>query len=583
MRRALSLALAALIGSGCSMVGLEADEAPPTENVCESSADCGGGACVGGQCHAQAGELTTVLFEITPPMTSGEGFAGVHFLERMTGLPRGGGALDLSIEQMAEVRGSVTLPSGATSMVSSCAFKVTFTPSERLLGLSATSYSVKNDASEPFSLGMPAGRYDIYVQPLPLAPAAPCEATPVVLRAQVIEAGNVELPIVVPEPKRLHLEVVPPTRVSLLDWSVALVDPLTGRALSVVRKQDATTADLDFLAVVGGDDKDAGHELLRLTPPSGLVAPTFLMDRSALELFTEGEATVTGLTFPDPVRLEGRVEVGRTSESVSADVSFVATQLDGITPGTLAGFARTVQSDAAGRFAVELLAGTYRVRAVPVGAQPVARGSGPAPLAASEDTWVVASSPAKQAGRLIQLGPSARLTGSVASPGGSVMSGATVQAIASPARLNAGVLDVALGEAPFVPRASSETMGDDGVFTLFADPGVYDVAVLPADGTGFAWLVRPNVEASTGIADLGRLTLPLPVVYRGSVTVAGRADPTSQEAVVVPGALIRAYVYMDQGQAYAADPAAAASVLQIAETRADQQGAFRLLLPSHLD
>ena len=105
----------------------------------------------------------------------------------------------------------------------------------------------------------------------------------------------------------------------------------------------------------------------------------------------------------------------------------------------------------------------------------------------------------------------------------------------------------------------------------------------PADGTGFAWLVRPNVTVTKGIEDFGQLTIPLPVAYSGHVTVAGHADPANQSSVVIPGALVRAYIYMDKSQSFTSDAGQAASVLQIAETRADSDGAFQLLLPSHLN
>ena len=60
-------------------------------------------------------------------------------------------------------------------------------------------------------------------------------------------------------------------------------------------------------------------------------------------------------------------------------------------------------------------------------------------------------------------------------------------------------------------------------------------------------------------------------------------NETRQTArLVAPDALIRAYVYLsDSG--YTPKPADAKSVLQIAETRAQSDGSFTLLLPSHLN
>ncbi len=585
MTRLAALLVLALAASGCSIAVEDLSSQKPTQNACESSADCGGGVCVVGQCQASSGDLSTVLFEITPPATSGAGFAGVHFLKRVTDLSDHGGTFDLAVDVVAQVSGTVT-GDGLTG----CKFKTTFTPSERLLGLSAASYTASSDASGTFTLGIPAGKYDIYVQPLAATPDTPCESAsgavpPELLREQTIEAGNVALPLTMPRAQTLHVEVTLPGQAPLAGWNVDLVDPVTGHVLSTTTHPDASSSfDLAYNTVIGGAAGDVGHELVRLAPPDALAAPTFLMDRSALELFKQGVATVDQLTSVwKVVHLDGRVEVDETSTPVAADVTFIATSLDNLPPGTLAGYARSVQADAQGRFSVDLLAGSYRVRAVPASAQNAALNGDAPSLAASEDTWTVGATPSKQSGRVILVQQSARITGSVLGPAGNALVGATVQAIASPAKLHVGVLDAALGAAPFVPRATGNTIGDNGVFTLDADPGTYDVSVQPADGTGFAWLVRPNIGVTTGIMDMGQLAIPLPVAYSGHVTVAGHADPASQQDVVIPGALVRAYVYMDKSQAYAADPANAASVLQIAETRADSDGAFQLLLPSHLN
>jgi hypothetical protein len=70
--------------------------------------------------------------------------------------------------------------------------------------------------------------------------------------------------------------------------------------------------------------------------------------------------------------------------------------------------------------------------------------------------------------------------------------------------------------------------------------------------------------------------MPLPIAYHGVVTAplaAGAAKP-------VPGAVLRAYVYV--AGAGTTDLTKAKSVLQIAETRADNDGRFELLVPADL-
>ncbi len=76
---------------------------------------------------------------------------------------------------------------------------------------------------------------------------------------------------------------------------------------------------------------------------------------------------------------------------------------------------------------------------------------------------------------------------------------------------------------------------------------------------------------------LGSISMPLPFPYRGTVTVAG-----AEGAKVVPGALVRAYIYL-KGDQYTTDTVNADSVLQVAETRADKFGVFDVLIPAQLN
>jgi len=77
--------------------------------------------------------------------------------------------------------------------------------------------------------------------------------------------------------------------------------------------------------------------------------------------------------------------------------------------------------------------------------------------------------------------------------------------------------------------------------------------------------------------DLGRIQPPSPSVVTGVAQIGGTAMPSA-----IPLALLRAYAYLDENRAYTRDPKLAASVIQVAETRTDENGAFRLLLPSSI-
>jgi hypothetical protein len=161
------------------------------------------------------------------------------------------------------------------------------------------------------------------------------------------------------------------------------------------------------------------------------------------------------------------------------------------------------------------------------------------------------------------------------------MTGAQVQAVASPASIVTDVLHQALGETTSVPRAGSGTVDSGGGFKVKVDTGSYDFSVRPRASSGYAWLVIPGLpvaDASNGVG-LNTLNLPLPLTYHGTLTVPGA---TPDMLTPVPGASISAFIYMKAG-AYTADDANADSVLEIGETRSDDTGGFDLLIPAALN
>jgi hypothetical protein len=304
--------------------------------------------------------------------------------------------------------------------------------------------------------------------------------------------------------------------------------------------------------------------------------------RSGLELFSASSGTFDQLTsLPSPVQIEGAVTEDATPLPIAASVMLVATKVAGVGPGVLASFVRTVSVGSDGTFGLDVLPGTYRVSAVPTAATPPTQ----TPFAEATAEWVVGSSLSTQAGKVIEMSRALAVNGTAVDPSGTLnMAGAQVQAVASPASIVTDVLHQVLGEANFVPRAASTTVDSGGDFHLYVDNGTYDFSVRPRASSGFAWLVQPgtpigSTPTTTTEVGFGTLTLPLPLVYRGNVTVPG---PTAGSPSSVPGALISAYVYL-KGTAYTADPTQADSVLEIAEARSDDSGAFTLLIPASLN
>jgi len=135
-------------------------------------------------------------------------------------------------------------------------------------------------------------------------------------------------------------------------------------------------------------------------------------------------------------------------------------------------------------------------------------------------------------------------------------------------------LNRALGEAEPVPRAGSALVGGDGSFSFLADSGLYDLFVQPDSATGFGWYVRPMLRVGPVDQDLKNVNVPLPVVYQGFVT---SATGTYNAESTVPEALIRAYYVVNP------DNPDERAAIQVAETRADRNGAFKLLIPARVD
>jgi hypothetical protein len=333
-----------------------------------------------------------------------------------------------------------------------------------------------------------------------------------------------------------------------------------------------------------------GNETVRLSPPAGVDAPTVLVARPGLELFPD-RSVLDLAVLPSPVQIEGSLLDGRpdgSGQGVPGTVTFVATAIDGIPPGTTASFQRSADfiDVASGLFQVNLLPGQYRVYALPAErcpSVPCPDGS-PAcecPLGASDLSWVVVDTPSIQGGKSVPLSGRTKVVGLADTPLGAAANGASVRLDPQPEPVTP--LETALGDVPVTPRTAMSTVDRTGHFSLSADTAAYQMTLRPASSTGFSWFVRTNLVVDGSQAgseqNLDTLSLPLPVRYSGLVTVAGGET-------VLPDVVIRAYAFLGKngltsGPDDPLDPAL--SVIQVAETTADSSGKFDLLLPSRID
>ena len=604
-KRWLALAAALALLPSCDVASVASSASKIAVNQCQSDSDCGGGVCTNEQCRSRSGTFQTVLFEVTAPADGSE-VAGIQFLkvlEKLDTLNDASLELDLvsqvvgqvkavgrtCVPQFVDDKGDVLVFASDTSVPAI----VTLLPKTRALGLnsprSVAQSLIPDMKSWRFSLNVPPGPYDIYIEPK-RQPDDACPVPPQLVRDQVFEGGSSPLVISLPEPTVFELHVAWPLGDGALNgWFVDMLDPVTGRvisnrvklALGKGGKTDYVARVSYFPVVQQAPSQQQAEELVRLSPPAKVAGPTILLARSALGLFSANSGKLTDLTaLPTSVKVQGQVTSQSTPKPVAATVTLVATKIDGIDPGVLASFAQTVSVGADGQFEADLLPGDYRVSAVPrTGLDSSAAAGDDSRLASVTQPWEVASSPSVQAGKVVELSSAIGSNGQVLDPSGRAPAAALVQAVPSPASIHSDVLRDPLGEAAFVPRASTGTVDGNGYFAFNSDPGTFDIAVRPSPGTGFGWSVLPGAAITTISAglNLATFTIPFPVSYGGTVTV-----PGSESRRVVPGALIRTYVYL-RGREYTADASLADSVVQIGETRADDMGGFEILIPAGLN
>jgi len=608
--RALVAALVASLSMGCSVAALEDDAVKPATNQCSQDSECGTGTCDTelGMCKAKSGQFAKVLFEVTPPADA-DRYGGLSFL-LLEDVASSGGGLDLALGVVSKVTGTVEpqkagyqgaceIAYGASNESPTPPVKVAFTSTTTILGLPAPHFTVKTELDAKtgkfvFEAWLPPDEYDVYIEPLTNeknSTATSCTVVPQLVRGVKVEAGDVEANIPLQAPKLLEVDVVLPVaavttldKTPLAEWEIDVIDPSSGLLLSAPAKLELFADPTDaknqhYRAAVEyseatGKGVQAGGELVRLRPPAGADFPTLVIERAMLGL--NGNATIEAQKqlWPESVLLDDISVFGTNGAPFEqlATARFVSTKLElassgGETQSGLAFFEKTVEITKGIASDVRLLPGEYDVFVAPPA------GSG---FATTKTTLTVGAGPAKQGGKSVTLELVSDVGGSVLIPSGEKPAvGATVQAVASPT--NPTALEIAVGAAPFAPKASASIVGANGQFSLEADPGVFDFSIRPAEGTGFAWLVRPNVDVQSGVHDLGATKLPLPVVYQGLITVPGADAPTP-----VPGTLIRAFIYLSES-GYTEDRAGAKSVVQIAESRADDTGKFQLLLPANLN
>jgi hypothetical protein len=633
MKRLGELA-ALLVLSGCTVSAVDAADDPRPSNSCNNDDDCPKGTnCREGVCQVPSGKLEALLLELTPPSDSSLPHLSLVTHRGQGEVPTTGGDMTFTIPRPARVRGNLrvhpeksdcqpTLPMDGDRSVplgadGSLPLSVTLFPRERLLGLPQQLYLGSTTGSDvsfsyEYDLQVPTGSYDVYV--VPPKGQTGCVVPPQLLRNQPIAKDATLTPLVTVS-KLVTLENVcnPPDGVQLpntvclhidwprfgpsLDgWVVDMIEPLGGLSIStelVLANPDpgGKTPNIEYrvplvystpaVSTEAEPGTEPGTELMvRLRPGPDTVAPTILMERAAGSLFDPSNAYLENFTqLQSAVEVEGQMarEVGGSPSSGS--VTLVSTEIFGIGAGVLASYQTTAQVGDDGVFRVFLPPGKYRVHAVPP--MPDALDAPEDGLSAVTDVWEVPAKPMFQAGKLLQLPPISVIRGQSAFLGSQIQVQASLlpePAPTSTSEMSTGSpFEDAFGSASFTPRASSALVESNKRFKVQVDPGTFDVLVRVPEELHYAWYVRPAVKVEGSERDLGGLPSPPTTVATGFAQVGPPEMPSP-----VPLALLRAYAYLDAKGLYTRDRGNAAWLIQVAETRTDEDGHFRLLLPSSI-
>lgn len=600
--RAALVALAVAAASGCSIQYNDGPSSLAPVNSCTGDSDCAAGAtcvatnadcaegasCVTNRCVGTNIDLSDLIVQVRPNAGASYGASTSFILPVHQGFATVKDAAfdvhyDVNLPPAVEITaGTVhldyTSPCYADDSKVSLPATITFDRVSTLAGFRSDPYTVtaaKKSETSPkyeFDASLLPGKYSVYIQP-DIAPGCgdQDQPPPVFYPSQDISAATDGADWTVIKPTKLGGDIQIPDGGDLTGWRLDIVEPTGGRVISTTQtlKQGMIAFAVNVnLSFVWNDLTVSPY--IRLRPPAGEARPSVywgLIESLSSQSKAEVHLSVANLQI-DPREVEIQVQ-DPDNNGVPSSIQVQSVKLSGDVEKNAAYAIDVPQTDLQGVFKVSLPPGTYQFHATPL--------ADPTLATADIDLVVPAVGPTDKGnpcycGRVIPVAKKASFSGSVVTPMGDPLSGATISLSPSqPDAVNFWKRVVhAIDPRPLAPRAESSLTSDAGVFDFHVDPGPSDLTVTPADQSGFPWLVRSRVQVlgASGV-QLGDLTLPNAAVLRGTVR-----DPSAAPAanVVVEGWL----------PVQNADGSPPTTAIQIGATTSDESGHYTLILPASI-
>lgn len=587
-----------MVFTGCALnEAATAGSAGGSPNACSSDSSCpDGGRCTeDGFCAAREGRIDKVLLAVTP--RSGDWLNQVLSVE-VDSLAPGGIANPHPLEIVIPAR--VRLVGEAKFLDEGNAacdrnMRVLFSPVSQShyteTGMGRFGTEVEVDGAT-FDVDLKPGTYEFFAEPIDWD-SNPC--LPVYSSSfEVQPPGTASKPLLVPltsagiegrdDVQSFRFDVVGD---GLEGWTFKLLEPTQGRIVSneVVLSGAPTDGRYPmrlYYHHAGRAGYNALAQWILAEPPPGSESTALVWWRNEIA---------------DSDTFEGVVRVPASDSLRSVNIS-----LAGIDGALQRGWVSLFKNPDATSFAttyephrvveptgvrLRLSPGSYRLFVMPDSSDLQAR--------AYEVT--VSDSPEPQA-LTIELAARSLVSGQISVPTGDYSpSGLPIFLDAAPTLVEVNPVDnkrnlIRPVPAEFQPssesRGSVTTSDGSGAFAISADTGESVFSIRAPASSGLPWHVRPGVSGASS-ANLGRIEMPLPLVYSGQMFGPdGKALEARVEAYVYvdePGAMsagIEAGLTTSGADQYDLAEGAGIGLIRVGETRSGPDGRFTLLLPPQL-